>query len=92
MMMPNSRSIPKSEQICYRMSNWEYIGQTQSYSRSTSGFAYYGNKKRNEDGMKKAYQNEIADMLSAEGDMITGDNTCFPKKGRNLGLKIPMKR
>lgn len=42
--------------------------------------------------MKKAYQNEIADMLSAEGDMITGDNTCFPKKGRNLGLKIPMKR
>lgn len=190
--------------VCYRASNWEYLGQTQGYSRNTSGFTYHGNKKAiyvyvidrrfkrefkpsidrlnnttkelekmingipqwyptltekiglnkmtdedvrrylaehlstyipylgrkehyqhfasmaqgllsdlerksiepialafegtdnvrvltkfmsdakwNEDDMKKAYQKEIANMLSADGGMITGDDTCFPKKGRN---------
>jgi SRSO17 transposase len=190
--------------VCYRASNWEYIGQTQGYSRNTSGFTYHGNKKAiyvhvidrrfkrkfkpsierlnhptkelekmingipqwyptltekiglnkitddkvrqylaehlstytsylgrkehyqhfvsmvqgllsdikrksiepialafegtdnvriltkfmseakwNEDDMKKAYQKELADILSTEDGMITGDDTCFPKKGRN---------
>jgi len=190
--------------VCYRASNWEYIGHTQGYSRSTTGFIYHGNKKAiyvyvidkrfkrefkpsidrlsnttkelekmingipqwyptliekiglnkmtdedvrrylaehlstytphlgrkehyqhfvsmtqgllsdlkrksiepialafegpenvrvltkfmsdakwNEDDMKKAYQNELADMLSTDGGMITGDDTCFPKKGSN---------
>jgi SRSO17 transposase len=190
--------------VCYRASNWVYLGQTQGYSRSTSGFTHHGNKKAiyvyvadksfkkkfkpstdrlknttkelekmingipqwypslaekiglnkitdgdvrqylgehlstyitylgrkehyphfismtqgllsdlprksiepiaiafegtenvrvltkfmsdakwNEEGMKKAYQNEVANMLSADGGMITGDDTCFAKKGRN---------
>jgi len=190
--------------VCYRASNWEYLGQTQGYSRSTSGFTYHGNKKAiyvhvidkhfrrefkpsidrlnnttkeiekmingipqwypslsekiglnkmtdedvrrylaehlstytsylgrkehyqhfvsmtqgllsdlnrksiepialafegtdnvrvltkfmsdakwHENDMKKDYQNELADMLSTDGGMITGDDTCFPKKGRN---------
>jgi SRSO17 transposase len=189
---------------CYRASNWEYIGQTQGYSRGTSGFTYHGNKKAiyvyvidkrfkkefkpsidrlnnttkelekmingipqwyptltekigltkmtdegvrrylaehlstytpylgrkehyqhlvsmtqgllsdlnrksiepialafegsenvrvltkfmsdakwNEDDMLTAYQTELSDMLSADGGMITGDDTCFPKKGCN---------
>ena len=189
---------------CYRASNWEYLGQTQGYSRNTSGFTYHGNKKAifvhvidrrfkrefkpsinrldnttkevskmingipqwyptliekiglskitdeavrqylaehlstyipylgrkehyqhfvsmtqgllsdlnrksiepialafegtesvrvltkfmsdakwNEGNMMRAYQAELAEMLSADGGMITGDDTCFPKKGNN---------
>ncbi len=189
---------------CYRASNWEYLGQTQGYSRNTNGFTYHGNKKAiyvyvigrrfkrefkpntnrlnnptkeiekmingirqwypsltekiglkkmtdedvrrylaqhlltytpylgrkehyqhfvsmtqgllsdlnrksiepialafegtdnvriltkfmsdakwNEDDMKKAYQHELAGMLSVDGGMITGDDTCFPKKGHH---------
>ena len=44
---------------------------------------FMSDTKWNEDDMKKAYQKELADMLSADGGMITGDDTCFPKKGRN---------
>ncbi len=35
------------------------------------------------ENMKKVYQAELAAMLSEEGGMITGDDTCFPKKGGN---------
>ena len=44
---------------------------------------FISNAKWHEDEMKKAYQTELAAMLSAEGGMITGDDTCFPKKGNN---------
>lgn len=44
---------------------------------------FMSDAKWNEYDMMKAYQSELADMLSAEGGMITGDDTCFPKKGHN---------
>jgi SRSO17 transposase len=44
---------------------------------------FMSDAKWHEEEMKKAYQNELADMLSEEGGMITGDDTCFPKKGHN---------
>ena len=42
---------------------------------------FISDAKWNDGNMKKAYQIEVAKMLSAEGGMITGDDTCFPKKG-----------
>ncbi len=44
---------------------------------------FMSDAKWHEDEMKKAYQAELAALLSAEGGMITGDDTCFPKKGRH---------
>lgn len=44
---------------------------------------FMSDAKWREADMKKTYQTELADMLSAEDGMITGDDTCFPKKGRN---------
>jgi SRSO17 transposase len=44
---------------------------------------FMSDAKWHEDEMQKAYQTELAAMLSAEGGMITGDDTCFPKKGHN---------
>jgi len=44
---------------------------------------FMSDAKWNEEDMKKAYQNELAEMLSADNGMITGDDTCFPKKGNN---------
>lgn len=48
---------------------------------------FMSDAKWNEDDMKKAYQSELAEMLSDEGGMITGDDTCFPKKGnKSVGV------
>ncbi len=44
---------------------------------------FMSDAKWSEDKMKKAYQSELGEMLSAEGGMITGDDTCFPKKGHH---------
>ncbi len=44
---------------------------------------FISDAKWDDENMKKAYQTELAEMLSADGGMITGDDTCFPKKGDN---------
>jgi len=44
---------------------------------------FISDAKWDDGNMKKAYQKELAEMLSSDGGMITGDDTCFPKKGNN---------
>ena len=76
------------------MSNWEYIGQTQSYSRSTSGFAYHVNKKAiyvyiTDKRFKKAFKpskDRLNNPTKELEKMINGIPQWYPPLTEKIGL------
>jgi len=80
---------------CYRASNWEYLGQTQGYSRSTKGFTYHGNKKAIyvyviDKRFKKEFKPTIDRLKNATKEiekMINGIPHWYPSLTEKIGLK-----